>query len=79
MKVRTVRGATLSAAFAIARFVLSLVKGMRGYSNIVENAYVVGTSKDQQTCKYLTTPIQLGPSKQMNTSQAYVFFCMFIV
>lgn len=62
MKVRTVRGATLSAAFAIARFVVSLVKGMRGYSNIVEHAYVLGTAKDQQTSKYLTTPVQLGPS-----------------
>lgn len=61
MKVRTVRGATLSAAFAIARFVVSLVKGVRGYKNIVETAYVLGTARDQQTSKYLTTPVQLGP------------------
>lgn len=63
MKIRTIRGATLSTAFAIARFVISLVKGVRGYKNIVEYAYVVGTEKDQQNSKYLTTPVLLGPGK----------------
>lgn len=62
LKVRTVRGATLSPAFAIARFVISLVKGMRGYKNVVESAYVLGNAKDQQRIKYLTTPVLLGPS-----------------
>lgn len=62
MKIKIIRGATLSAAFAIARFIISLVKGLRGYQHIIEYAYVLSTSKLQQTVKYLTTPIQLGPS-----------------
>lgn len=63
LKLTTVNGAALTPAFAIARFVVSLVKGVMGYKNIIESAYVLANSKDQQTSKYLTTSVQLGPSK----------------
>ncbi|CAH2000493.1 unnamed protein product [Acanthoscelides obtectus] len=46
------------AAFATARFILSLVKGIRGHKNVIECAYV--PSKVHPELKYLSTPVQLG-------------------
>ncbi|VEN48821.1 unnamed protein product [Callosobruchus maculatus] len=46
------------AAFAISRFVISLVKGIRGHKDVFECAYV--PSKVHPEAKYLTTLVQLG-------------------
>ncbi|KAG5888053.1 hypothetical protein JTB14_032860 [Gonioctena quinquepunctata] len=50
--------ASLASAFATARFVISLVKALRGYPEIVESAYVY--SKVHPQLKYLSTPLMLG-------------------
>jgi len=49
--------ATLSMAFAAARFTNSLIKGLHGEKNVVECAYV-----ENEVCgvKYFSTPIVLG-------------------
>ncbi|RZC33645.1 malate dehydrogenase, mitochondrial [Asbolus verrucosus] len=59
IKVRSSDGAYLSNAFATARFVLSLVKALRGQNNIVECAYVKSSAHPQ--LKYMVTPLLLGP------------------
>nr|CAH7733320.1 unnamed protein product [Callosobruchus chinensis] len=46
------------AAFAIARFVISLVKGIRGHKDVFEYSYV--PSKVHPDLKYLTTLVELG-------------------
>uniref|UniRef100_A0A1B6DH64 Malate dehydrogenase n=1 Tax=Clastoptera arizonana TaxID=38151 RepID=A0A1B6DH64_9HEMI len=51
--------ATLSTAYAGARFVLSLCKGIKGESNIVECSYV---ESDLTEAKFFSTPILLGPN-----------------
>jgi len=51
--------ATLSMAYAAARFTDSLIKGMGGQEGVVECAFV---SSDVTECKYFATPIVLGPS-----------------
>lgn len=49
--------ATLSMAFAGARFALSLVRGLNGESGIVECSYV---RSDVTEAKYFSTPLVLG-------------------
>ncbi|XP_025834281.1 malate dehydrogenase, mitochondrial [Agrilus planipennis] len=51
--------ATLSMAFAGARFAISLIRGLRGESNVIECAYV---RSDVTEAKYFSTPILLGPN-----------------
>jgi malate dehydrogenase len=51
--------ATLSMAFAGARFTFSLIRAMRGEPNVVECSYVRSNVTE---AKYFATPIQLGVS-----------------
>merc|ERR1712077_13264 len=51
--------ATLSMAYAAARFTDSLIKGMNGEEGGVECAYV---QSDITEAKYFATPIVLGPN-----------------
>merc|ERR1711992_79331 len=51
--------ATLSMAYAAARFTDSLIKGMAGQEGVVECAYV---ASDVTEAKYFATPLVLGPS-----------------
>lgn len=58
LKLKTNETGSLSAAFACARFIISLVKGIRGYPDVVECAYI--PSKVHPQLKYLATPLLLG-------------------
>lgn len=49
----------MSSAFAIARFVISLSRAMRGEPNIIECAYV--RSNLYSNLDYLATPLKLSP------------------
>lgn len=49
--------ATLSMAYAGARFAISLIRGIRGESNIIECAFV---QSDVTEAKFFATPILLG-------------------
>ncbi|CAH1977094.1 unnamed protein product [Acanthoscelides obtectus] len=60
VKLKPHKVAPLSTAFATARFVISLVKGIKGYPDVVECAFV--PSKTHVQLKYLATPVQLGPN-----------------
>lgn len=60
LKAKFKQSASLSSAFAVARFILSLIKGLRRGSNIVECAYV--RSDIHPGTKYLATPLRLGPT-----------------
>jgi len=51
--------ATLSMAYAAARFTDSLIKGMTGQEGVVECAYV---ASDVTEAKYFSTPLLLGPN-----------------
>jgi len=51
--------ATLSMAYAAARFTDSLIKGMKGQEGVVECAYVASTVTE---CTYFSTPLVLGPN-----------------
>merc|ERR1712055_1271284 len=51
--------ATLSMAYAAARFTDSLIKGMNGEEGVVECAYV---QSDVTEATYFATPIVLGPN-----------------
>merc|ERR1719211_602292 len=51
--------ATLSMAYAAARFTDSLIKAMNGAEGVVECAYV---ASDVTEAKYFSTPLVLGPS-----------------
>jgi len=51
--------ATLSMAYAAARFTDSLIKGMSGQEGVVECAYV---ASDVTEAKYFATPLVLGPA-----------------
>jgi len=51
--------ATLSMAYAAARFTDSLIKGMTGQEGVVECAYV---ASDVTEAKYFSTPCVLGPN-----------------
>merc|ERR1712177_197805 len=51
--------ATLSMAYAAARFTDSLIKGMKGVEGVVECSYV---ASDVTEAKYFTTPLVLGPN-----------------
>merc|ERR1711970_1615647 len=51
--------ATLSMAYAAARFTDSLIKGMSGQEGVIECAYV---ASDVTECKYFATPLVLGPN-----------------
>merc|ERR1712168_422150 len=51
--------ATLSMAYAAARFTDSLIKGMAGQEGVVECAYV---ASDVTEAKYFSTPCVLGPN-----------------
>merc|ERR1719382_1603164 len=51
--------ATLSMAYAAARFTDSLIKGMKGVEGVVECAYV---ESDVTEAKYFATPLVLGPA-----------------
>lgn len=58
LKLKIPETGPLSGAFACARFVISLVKAIRGYPDIIECAYVC--SKAHPQLKYLATPLHLG-------------------
>lgn len=60
LKLKFPDTAPLSSAFAVSRFVVSLVKAIRGVPDIVETAYV--PSKVHPQLKYLSTPLMLGPN-----------------
>ncbi|CAH0549244.1 unnamed protein product [Brassicogethes aeneus] len=49
--------ATLSMAYAGARFANSLLRGLKGESNVIEPAYVIS---DVTEAKYFSTPLLLG-------------------
>merc|ERR1712154_293584 len=51
--------ATLSMAYAAARFTDSLIKGMAGQEGVVECAFV---ASDVTEAKYFATPLVLGPA-----------------
>lgn len=51
--------ATLSMAYAGARFAVSLCRGIKGESNVVECSYVQSNVTES---KYFSTPILLGPN-----------------
>merc|ERR1712098_961822 len=51
--------ATLSMAYAAARFTDSLIKGMSGQEGVVECAYI---ASDVTEAKYFATPLVLGPN-----------------
>merc|ERR1711971_1533106 len=51
--------ATLSIAYAAARFTDSLIKGMNGQEGVIECAYV---QSDVTEAKYFATPLVLGPT-----------------
>jgi len=51
--------ATLSMAYAAARFTDSLIKGMSGQEGVVECAFV---ASDLTEAKYFATPLVLGPA-----------------
>merc|ERR1712055_305442 len=51
--------ATLSMAYAAARFTDSLIKGMSGQEGVVECSYV---ASDVTEAKYFATPVVLGPN-----------------
>merc|ERR1712098_72998 len=51
--------ATLSMAYAAARFTDSLIKGMNGQEGVVERAYI---QSDVTEAKYFATPVVLGPN-----------------
>ena len=60
MKAKAGTGsATLSMAYAAARFTDSLIKGMSGQEGVVECAYV---ESDVTEAKYFATPLVLGPA-----------------
>ncbi|KAB0799802.1 hypothetical protein PPYR_07682 [Photinus pyralis] len=50
--------AYLSCGYALAKFVVSVVKGLRGEANIIEQAFV--HSKVHPHTKYFATPVLLG-------------------
>merc|ERR1711872_619428 len=54
-----VGSATLSMAYAAARFTDSLIKGMNGQEGVVECAFV---ASDVTEAKYFATPVVLGPN-----------------
>ncbi|XP_023012486.1 malate dehydrogenase, mitochondrial isoform X2 [Leptinotarsa decemlineata] len=60
LKLKPAESAPLTSAFATARFVISLVKAIRGYPEIIECAYV--NSKVHPQLKYLSTPLLIGPN-----------------
>ncbi|XP_026679468.1 malate dehydrogenase, mitochondrial-like [Diaphorina citri] len=49
--------ATLSMAYAGARFAFSLIQGLKGESNVIECAYV---KSDVTEASYFSTPVHLG-------------------
>merc|ERR1712137_653808 len=61
--------ATLSMAYAAARFTDSLIKGMNGAEGVVECAYV---ASDVTEAKYFSTPLILGPAGMRRTSASEV-------
>ncbi|KAH1009543.1 hypothetical protein HUJ04_001882 [Dendroctonus ponderosae] len=58
-KLKANESGQLASAFAAARFIISLVKALQGYPDIVESAFV--NSKVHPFLKYLATPLLLGP------------------
>ena len=59
MKAKAGAGsATLSMAYAAARFTDSLIKAMSGQEGVVECAYVASNVTE---AKYFSTPLLLGP------------------
>lgn len=58
IKCRQPNTLSMSAAFAVARFVISLARALRNESNIVECAYV--RSNLYSNVKYLATPLELS-------------------
>ncbi|KAK6618409.1 hypothetical protein RUM43_013602 [Polyplax serrata] len=55
--------ATLSTAFAAARFIISLVKGLIGHRGVVECTYV--PTDCMEGVSYFAAPIELGPNGVM--------------
>ncbi|XP_046385791.1 malate dehydrogenase, mitochondrial [Ischnura elegans] len=51
--------ATLSMAYAGARFAFALLRGLKGEPNVIECAYVRSNVTE---AKYFSTPLQLGPN-----------------
>ncbi|XP_060528913.1 malate dehydrogenase, mitochondrial-like [Cylas formicarius] len=62
-KFKPSQGSPMAAAFAAARFIISLVKGIQGYADIIETAFV--PSSVHPYVKYLATPLLLGSNGVM--------------
>jgi len=60
--------ATLSMAFAGARFGLSLIRALNGETGIIECSYVKSSVTDS---KYFSTPILLGVSRDICTNKPH--------
>ncbi|XP_017770053.1 PREDICTED: uncharacterized protein LOC108557869 isoform X3 [Nicrophorus vespilloides] len=58
--MKTNVGENLSMAFSVARFTISLIKGIQGHSDIVECAFV--KTSIQPLTEYLCIPVLLGPN-----------------
>lgn len=66
MKAKAGTGsATLSMAFAGARFAVSLCRALKGEPNIIECCYVESNATD---AKFFSTPILLGVSANLKLS-----------
>lgn len=57
-KIQQTNNPYLSGAFALSRFVVSLIKGLQGEDGIFECAYV--RSNAHSDVPFLANPIQLG-------------------
>ncbi|KAL1497759.1 hypothetical protein ABEB36_008662 [Hypothenemus hampei] len=60
IKLKPPESGPLAKAFASARFIISLVKAVQGYPDVVESAFV--SSKVHPFLRYLSTPLLLGPN-----------------
>lgn len=61
--------ATLSMAYAGARFTFSLLDAMNGKEGVVECAFVRSEETD---CKYFSTPLLLGVSLELTIFRSYL-------
>lgn len=68
--------ATLSMAYAGARFGLSLIRALNGESGIIECSYVKSNITD---AKYFSTPILLGVSRDVEINRVTLHIYLFVV
>lgn len=63
IKERQNKCPALSSSFAIARFVIAIIKGLLGHKNIIECAFV--KTLQYENTKYFASPVELGICKHM--------------